>query len=269
MTNDEYIEIINNQAATPDEIKPIQKIINNRIKNSSLFKVKQFGQTFIYKVSDKDTSFRNLMLAQSVLAQGVLVPDSKIFIGGGTYFEKYKIIPGTPLSVAILNNQVSNTDIENILHDTIAADKEISKIQINNLAFSSQLILHERRKYHNTKDFGKILGTLLYSINKQQAKHGNIALHHADLNPSNILLDENGNFKALLDLDSLALCNEYSMLTQILFMWQNLSLDKVIEIYESVYEQKINKHYLQSQMQLKKVKASVAKTLRKIQSQTK
>ena len=266
MTNNEYIEIIKNQAPTPEEIKPVQKIINNRVENSSLFKVKQFGKTFIYKVSDSNTSFRNLMLAQSVLAHGVLVPDSKIFIGGGTYFEKYEIIPGTPLSVAILNNQVSNTDIENILHDTIAADKEISKIQINDHAFSSQLILHARRKYHNTKDFGKILAMLHHIINKKQTTYGQVALHHADLNPSNILLDEHGNFKALLDLDSLALCDEYTALSQILLLWPNISLDLIVETYESISGKKLNKHHLQNLMRFRIVKSKTAAFLRKIKT---
>ena len=266
MINNEYIELLKHQAPMPEEIKPVQKVINNRIESSSLFKVKQFGKTFIYKISDSNTSFRNLMLAQILLEKDIAVPDSKVFISGGKYFERYEILQGRPLSNAIMDNSLTKDEIEKVLYDMIACDYKISKIDVSKQNFANQLILSARRKNHHTKDFGKFIAKVLYVLNKAQEKHGRIALHHADLNPSNVLLDDNGNFKALLDLDSLALCNEYTMLSQILFLWPNLSLDKVVEIYESVYGEKLNKRYLQGQLHLKRIKANVAKTLRKIKS---
>lgn len=263
MTNNDYIEIIKNQAATPTEIKPVTKILNNDVKNSSLFHVNQFGKTFIYKISDHETSFRNLMLAQALLQNDVHVPDSKVFISGGEYLETYEMIPGTTLSGAIFHNSLTNDKIEQILRDTLIFDKKITEITPKITRFSQQLILHERRKNHNAQEFGKLLAKLHYTINKKQTTYGNVALHHADLNPSNILLDDNGTVTALLDLDSLALCDEYTMLSQILFYWPNTSIDMTIKTYESVFGKKINKRHLENLMLFRKTKALVATALRK------
>lgn len=264
MTNNEYIEIIKNQAATPTEIKPVTKILNNDIKNSSLFRVNQLGKHFIYKISDPETSFRNLMLAQILRARNIPVPDSKIFISSGIYFERYEMIPGTTLSGAILNDCLTYDEIKQILYDTLVYDKKISETTPNIQKFSHQLILHERRKPHNTKEFGKLLAKIHYIINKQQTTYGNVALHHADLNPSNILLDNNNKVTALLDLDSLALCDEYMMLSQMLLYWPTISTDLIVDIYESVFEQKLNKRHLETLMRFRTVKSHAASVLRKI-----
>lgn len=264
MTNDDYIKIIENQAAKPTKIKNVQKVLGNHITNSSLFHVNQFGKTFIYKISDPKTSFRNLMLAQALLQNGVLVPDSKVFIGGGTYFERYEIIPGTTLSETLLNESMAPDELENILRDVLTYDKKITEVTPNIKKFSKELILYERRKNHNTQDFGQLLAKLHYVINKKSTTYGNIALHHADLNQSNILLDENKKFKALLDLDSLAICDEYTMLSQIILLWPNISTNKLIEIYESVYNKKLNKRHLKKVIHFRIVKAKIANVLRNI-----
>ena len=272
MSNDKYIEIIKKQAATPTEINPVTKIINNREENSSLFRVTQFGKTFIYKISDRNTSFRNLMLAQYLLSNGVPVPDSKIFVSGGVNFERYEQIPGITLSTFLARKMwgTSQSFIESqtqrILREVLAYDKKISKISPKNENIKKQLVLCERRKHHHTKDFGKLIADIDYAINKKQTEYGTVALHHVDLNPSNILLDEHGKFKAILDLDSLALCDEYTMLAQILMSWPNLSIDEVVEIYKSVFYRDINTRHLKNLLIYKKIRNKTATVLRQIRN---
>ena len=150
MSNDKYIEIIKNQAATPTEITPVEKVINNRVESSSLFKVRQFDRNFIYKISDRYTSFRNLMLSQYLLSHGVPVPDSKIFVGGGVNFEKYEIIPGITLSEFLKDNKWGNSQnfvksqLKRVLSETLAYDKKISEIDIPSETIKKQLVLCDR-----------------------------------------------------------------------------------------------------------------------------
>lgn len=270
MTNDKYIEIIKNQAATPKKVKPIQKVINNQVINSALFSVEQFGQQYIYKISDPETSFRNLMLAQLLIKNGVSVPDSKTFVNNGVYFETYKLIPGNTLSVALQELQdIPQSTLESILYNTLEYDKKISETKIPNKTMMEQLLLYTRREKHNTHDFGKILAKIHYIINKRNSTYGNVALHHADLNPSNILLYPNLELKAILDLDGIALCDEYTMLSQILLYWPNVSLPKVVEIYKSVFDRDINQRHLKNIVRFNKAKTKIAKTLRTIIGKTK
>ena len=264
MTQQKYIDIIMNQAATPKTVKPITKIINKKPENSSLFKVEQLGKTYIYKISDPQTSLRNLIMAQILLKNGVSVPDSKIFICGDQYFEKYEFNSGITLSAALSELDILPDTMEFILYETLKNDKKISEISVPNKDMAEQMVLYNRRKKHNTKDFGKILAAIHYIINKRQTTYGNVTLHHADLNPSNILLDSNLEFKSLLDLDGLALCDEYTVLSQILLSWPNLSVDKTVEIYESVFKQNLNKAHLKNMLYFRKMKSKTATVLRKV-----
>lgn len=274
MSNDKYIEIIKNQAATPTEITPVEKVINNRVESSSLFKVRQFDRNFIYKISDRYTSFRNLMLSQYLLSHGVPVPDSKIFVGGGVNFEKYEIIPGITLSEFLKDNKWGNSQnfvksqLKRVLSETLAYDKKISEIDIPSETIKKQLVLCDRRKIHHTKDFGKLIASIDYIINKRLTTYGNVTLHYADLNPSNILLDNCGKTKALLDLDSLALCDEYIVLATVLMYWPNLSVDEVVEVYKSVFNRDINKRHLKNVLRVKKLRNQTATFMRKMRQKS-
>lgn len=262
MTDTKYTDIIMHQAATPTKIKPVDKVIHNKTEKSSLFMVEQFNNTYIYKISDPKTSFRNLMLAQALLKNGVPVPDSKVFVGNNQYFETYKMTQGSPLSVAFQELDIPSYTMELILYNVLECDKKISETVINNKNILEQLVLHTRRTKHNIDEFGKGLATIYGTINKRLTTYGNITLHHADLNPSNILLHPNLRFKSLLDLDSIALCDEYTMLAQILLSWPNVSIKTIVEIYNSVFNKDINAHHLKHLVRFKKMKTVVATKLR-------
>ena len=263
MSDTNHIKIITAQAAKPSNIALVGKVVTNKTKDSDLFQVEQFGKIFMYKISDSHTAFRTLMLSQYLLANNIPVPDSKIFINQNTYFEKYKMIPGITLSEWLLYDNLSQDKLEKILYETMLCEKRIAETKIPNKTIEQQLALHDVLKQHHKKDFGKVIANLCYIINKTRKPHGNITLRHADPNTSNILLDSNGNFKALLDLDGFALCDEYKMLSQILLFWPNISENKLIEIYESVFQQKLDKNYLQKLTNARKQKTKITTTLRK------
>ena len=89
-------------------------------------------------------------------------------------------------------------------------------------------------------------------------------LHHADLIPSNILLDDENRVKVLLDLDGLAFCDEYTMLSQILLFWQGVSVDRVVNIYQTVFDCDLDIKYLERLLRFKKLKNKISATLRKV-----
>ncbi len=271
MNQTDYIHIIETQSPKPESIVPVKKIIDNNIQPSALFIVEQFGRQFIYKISDIKTASRNLILAQSVLTNGVLVPDSKIFIGiGGVHFERYEIIPGQTLAHAIKAQSISETQIyNNILPAVLMADKKISEIHIDKKTILDELVLHDRRKKHNSQDFGKFLANIHYAINKRTTTYGDVKMHHADLNPSNILLDENGKFRALLDLDGIALCDEYTMLLKIITTWPNASTKQVSETYNKITDGEINMHHIQKLKAFNTIKSKLSEKLRNISTHIK
>lgn len=263
MKPDNYITVIKTQSPTPNSITPVEKIIGNKSRPSPVFMVTQWDKTFMYKISDARTAYNNLMMAQKLLQSGIPVPDSKIFIGiGGIYFEKYEMIPGQTLSYAIQNNTIPSSQIPNILHDVFIYDEKISRIQPG--TSTQQMFIADKCKIHNSKDFGNVLANCYYIINKRITTYGNISMHHTDLNPSNILLDGNGNFTAFLDLDGIALCDEYTMLTQINTTWPHISTKQIVNLYQDIYKKPINTNRLQKLTILKKNQKNITTILRKI-----
>jgi len=265
MTPEQYIKIIQNQATNPTDIRPMTKVINREIKDTDLFQVQELGQTFIYKISNAQTSFNNLMLAQTLLKHGIPVPDSKIMVSNGVSFERYKRIPGISASLVMANNLLSHDEIKRILREALVLDKKISKIPLQDIKTQKQQLLfcNKRRSVH-MKTYGKLITNLYYRINKKRTCSGNVALHQYDLNPSNILLDENNHVTALIDLDGMAICNEHAMLPQILHYWPNLSVPEIADIYNSVFHCNIDARHLKNIQRFRTVKKLMAKSLRKI-----
>ena len=267
--NQKHIELIKNQAIAPTNIKQVKKVINKEILESSLFTTTEYGQRFIYKISDSKTAMHNLLLSQILAKNNIPVPDSKIFVSENTYFEKYKAIPGVTASLVIANDLLNHQDILEILQKILALDKQISDIKLNDTTLASELVLCNRRKNHHVKTYGKFFANIYYQINKKQTMSGNVSLHHFDLNPSNILLDENNNIRALLDLDSITICNEYPMLLQILSFWPNISVDEIAEIYKKTFNRDINIKHLKHLVRLRKIKKHIANQILKVKTKTK
>lgn len=94
-------------------------------------------------------------------------------------------------------------------------------------------------------------------------------MHHADLNPSNILLDENGKFRALLDLDGIALCDEYTMLLKIITTWPNASTKQVSETYNKIIDGEINMRHIQKLKAFNTIKSKLSEKLRNISTRIK
>ncbi len=264
-----YIELIRTQATNPTDIKPMKKVLNREILTSSLFSTVEFGERFVYKISDPKTSMHNLLMAQILLKNNIPVPDSKIFISGGTYFEKYKIIPGITASLVMANDLLTHNQILDILTQALTLDKKISTLGIENTALVNDLVLCDRRYKHHIKTYGKFIANVYYHINKRQTMSGNVTLHHYDLNPANILLDENNNIRALLDLDSIAICDEYAALTQILSFWPMVTVDEIAKIYTQTFQRDIDTKRLTHLLKFRRTRDIITTKLRNIKSRKK
>lgn len=260
---DYYIDLINHQANKPTSVKPVKKILNKEITQSSLFITEELGIKYIYKISDPKTALHTLMLSQLLLKNGITVPDSKIFIVSGQYFEKYEILDGTPASSMLAYNLLSHNEICKLLRQAFTVDKKISEINTDSIKFKSELNLWDRRKHHHIKQYGKMIANAYYLPNKKRMTRGHIALHHFDLNPSNILLDKKNNVSAILDLDSLAICNEYSVLLQISSFWPNIPINEIAEIYQSVFNYDIDMEYLNKLKKFQQTKDKIKNKFKK------
>lgn len=279
MTSKDYLNIIKKQADEPTAVygliqrMPYKllltpagfKAMRNTDTPCTLFEAEQHGEKFLYKVSNEISTFSNMMLAQKISAAGVKVPDVKIFACNGVFFERYKKIPGKTLTQALLEG-MRPEKYQQILVDVLIADNKINRIPLCRLSddMITNLAIYNKRKQQNTIDFGKTLANIYYPINKKLTSHGYLELHHCDLNPSNILLDENDNFKALLDLNGVAICDRYTMLCQILLSWPDLDLTKVLNASAFASGHTISEKHLKKMLKIKMAREALCRPLKQI-----
>ena len=264
MTQQDYIQKINIPSLGITDIKAI-----TNTKYHYVFQVTQQNQNFIYKSSNSSRSFQNFMLSRILRAHNIPVPDTKIFINNGYYFERYPKLPGqTPFEKASQKG-LSIQDAKNIIQQMLIYDKKISEINIPDEKFKEQIFLFNRKKPFHIQYYGKFLAQLHYVINKKITTCGNVRLHQCDWNRKNVLLDNYNNITTLLDLESIAFCNEYAMLYNLLFSWPEISITEVTQMYNSIFEQNINVKKLKHFIRFQKTKNKIVKHISNIKKKIK
>ena len=153
----------------------------------NVYIVKSADKKYICRFSDKTTAEHNFRISKLLLSYNINVPDISINKFGDMYYEVYPFIKGKTLHERILEGMSDE-----------AKDKVYE--QLFNLSYRIAAVQYEPNSIpRNNNMLAKIVTKIFDKLNAHEPK----VLTHTDLNAKNIILDEEDNISALLDLDSI------------------------------------------------------------------
>lgn len=138
---------------------------------------------FVCRFSDERMAKHNCQVSQLLTQHNIPVPRVTIYRCGMEYCETYPFVEGKTLHERLIEGMPSEKVVRAYLQ-ILDLSREISKIPFESVTKTKISI--------TTKICAKFFSILNYS---------NIALCHTDLHAKNVILDNNDNIKAILDLD--------------------------------------------------------------------
>jgi len=142
------------------------------------------NKKFVCRFSQQTIAEHNLYISHLLNSNGIKVPEISLYKFDQEYCEIYPFINGKTLYQR-LSEGISNKKIYSIYNQLFEISYKISQIPYN---------FNQNIKVPLTAKIAIMFCKLLNS--------GKIALCHTDLNSKNIILDDQDNIRALLDLDS-------------------------------------------------------------------
>lgn len=218
--------------------------------------------TVVCKFNDKDLIVRNYQVSQLLQTKNLSVPHTQIHAFADVFFESYKYHSGKTL-YEHMQDDMTPSQIFDVYKQSMAIQSEISKIDPKKINIDWGKYAYEtfvrckeiRDSYAILRIFGimhKILST-----------HGDLKLFHNDIQPKNILLDNNLNLSSIIDLDTVALCNESFSVLKTLFLYPLNNYSEYMDCYEDTVKRKLNRNAIMQGLkiaqQLRNIKHIVQK----------
>ena len=166
----------------------------------------------------------------------------------GRPFSMHKKINGTPLAKkmdGLTDEEIKNVgdDISKFMYELHSLDFEGDKIfnKTKNIGLKLQDFLDELLNLHLSKDDLKFW---------QEEKEDNNCknLVHGDLNPSNVLLDDNNKVTAVIDFGFGGFGNKYDDISRIIGRCPEKFKDSIVQSYESYSKMPVNMSILDSKI---------------------
>ncbi len=198
---------------------------------------------YVCKFNHRDLAIKNMEVSRIFNEKGIKVPEIKVYSYNNQCFEAYKIIPGKTLFEHI-GYGLSEEKIKAVFRELLNQFAKMSEITPN-IVFSKKYKHTYQVAKTNISDVNnRMLGLvfsgavrLMNTTSKEQ--HG---LYHCGITPKNIILDNNGNFLSLLDLDEIAIADKSYAFGAMATKYQQLGFDitELIDLYEKTTNQSLD-----------------------------
>ncbi len=183
----------------------------------------------------KDCEFANYIYKKTEFNTSNL----QLHYDNGRPYSVHKKIAGTPLAKKM--DSLTDDEIKNVgndiakfmyeLHNVDFKEKEVFKT--NNIGLKLPEFLNELLTLHVSKEDRKF-----WNMEKINDKCENLV--HGDLNPSNVLLDENNNVTAIIDFGFGGFGDKYDDISRIIGRCPERFKNQIVKSYESYSNQEIN-----------------------------
>ena len=244
-----------------------EKIIKNTLKNKKIQTLKQIttGWTnIVYEVETddenyffrfprdefwsrtivKDCEFANYIYKKTEFNTSNL----QLYYDDGRPFSVHKKIKGTPLAKKMDN--LTDSEIENV-------GKDIAKFmyELHNVHFEEKEVFKTNNIGLKLTDFLEELLTLHVSEKDREfwemGKNNNRCenLVHGDLNPSNVLLDENNKVTAIIDFGFGGFGDKYDDLSRIIGRTPEKFKNQIVKNYEAYSNKEVDMKILDDKIE--------------------
>lgn len=202
---------------------------------------------YICKFNYKDIVMKNMKISSLLSENNIKGPESTAHVYKSYWFEVYKMIPGKPLC-EFIDAGLPKEQIQKIYKSVVKEFIKISKIDYNTFSHYACKNIHDvvKLKFSNKYNsvIGYILGRLVFLLNA--SKKQKVSLYHCGISPKNILLDNNGKFVSLINLEDIAIASKNYAFSVMASEYKKLGLDvsDLFKIYEQKSGKKLNKNYI-------------------------
>lgn len=185
------------------------------------------GTNRVFKFSIPDLVKKNQMVSQEYNRHGIPVPKISATQMDFLFCEEYDLIPGTSLFEAIRAG-IGGDEIRTIYQDVLSAFAKMRRVGRPSEPDGGKLIhAHNFARYHvangQRTTLAELFGAATYLMNL--GKPSDIGLYHYDITPKNIILNPDGKFSGLVDLDSVGICNKNFAFGVMASKYQEIGLD--------------------------------------------
>ena len=185
-------------------------ICQPRIQGSlrSVFIVKSADGDFICKFNHREMAIKNATVASVLLDHGVPAPQISVHNYKEFWFELYPMIRGQTLYEYVGQgmNYIKMQHAYKSLVDGFARMDEINVSALNDLKYK---YTHQVAKQNITDTNNRIMANVFSGAVRlmNRGTNAHMGVYHCGITPKNVILDENGKFAALLDLDEVAIAD--------------------------------------------------------------
>ena len=236
-TKDDFENIIILNIGEYDDIKQISTGWTNfvyRVKKDDQYYIFRFPRnSFFSSVLEKEVKFSNFIQNKTTFA----IPDLTLFFDKNRPFSRHIEIKGRNMqqlypSLTIENKENIAKQISNFIYQLQNID--LSNMDIP-LPTTSQFLKELSKVDDQEYDMNK-LNPLIKLENKK------LTLSHADLNPGNILLDENYNVCGILDFAFVSLTSDINDMARLIGRLPNDYYPIMVNAYNNQFKTNINKN---------------------------
>lgn len=209
----------------------------------SVFFAKTPNGTFVCKFNHPAMAIKNAEISKIMSSHGINVPQITIYNYGTHWLETYPIISGKTLYEHIgdgLGEEKQKCAYKAIVDAFIKMDA----IGIGELKSSKYKYTHRVAKTNisdtNNTFIASLFSGAVYLANLGTKK--SIGLYHCGVTTKNTILDDDGNFSSLIDLDEAAIANRNYAFGMMAAKYQQLGYDimDLIQYYEAQTGNKLN-----------------------------
>lgn len=164
----------------------------------------------VFKFSDKDLVIKNAKVSYLYNKYQIPVPQITPQYYKDLCFEDYEKISGTTLYEAIKDG-IGADQVKSVYRQVVDLLYKMEKIHPDALGNGNMHAAHTIAAKHTIKTHGLLIGQMVwatvYLANNNSRDKFSKGIYHFDLSPKNILISDDGQLKALLDMDSVGICS--------------------------------------------------------------
>ena len=164
------------------------------------------GAKSVFRFCPQVVAHRNQEISRVLTANNISVPRVKVYDSNGCWFEKYEFIPGSTLQER-LTPGVSKRELLPIYESMANHIKKMAEIPVckfNDVTnkYCSDVAQSNIIKKTGSRPLGALVkyGTMLLNSGSQH-------ICHCDFGPHNIVMNDNNQVSAVLDLDAFSIAN--------------------------------------------------------------
>ncbi|MBR5566534.1 MAG: phosphotransferase [Alphaproteobacteria bacterium] len=175
--------------------------------NSQVLIVETFdGKKTVFRFNDRCVAHRNHDVSQVLANHGVDVPQIKLHLYNGQYFETYPYVSGLTmqeyLDMGMTHQQIQDNYATIALQMKKIADIPVQNFQ--NIKNKNCASVAQSNIVNRTHSW--VLGQFV-KYGTKMLNYGPQSICHCDLTPRNIVLDDNMNLMTILDLNAVSVAN--------------------------------------------------------------